>query len=116
MEPCPLFSMKGPRMSHAYYEDFRAYLDALQERGKLYRWQRPVNKDTELMPLMRLQYRGLPDAKRQVLLFEKVFDGKGRPYGVKVATGMYGSSREIVGLGMGCDDPQAIYEKWHRAL
>lgn len=99
-----------------YFTDFRAFLDDLERRGKLYRWRQRVNKDTELMPLMRLQYRGLPDDKRQVLLFEKVCDGNGRQFSVRVATGMYGSSRQILGLGMGCEDPGAIYEKWHRAL
>ena len=89
-----------------YFTDFRAFLDDLERRGKLYRWRQRVNKDTELMPLMRLQYRGLPDDKRQVLLFENVCDSNGRQYGVKVATGMYGSSRTILGLGMGCEDPQ----------
>ena len=104
------------RPANRYFADFRALIDDFERRGKLYRWGRPVNKDTELMPLMRLQYRGLPDDKRQVLLFENVLDSKGRQYGVKVATGMYGSSRTILGLGMGCEDPQEIYEKWHRAL
>ena len=29
---------------------------------------------------------------------------------------MYGSSREIAALGLGCDDPSEIFEKWHLAL
>jgi UbiD family decarboxylase len=103
-------------MSHGYYEDFRSYLDALQERGKLYRWQRPVNKDTELMPLMRLQYRGIDDNRRQAFLFENVRDGSGRQFDIKVATGVYGSSRDATALGLGCDDPHDIYEKWREAL
>ena len=36
-----------------YYRDFRAHLKALEERGKLYRVAREINKDTELMPLVR---------------------------------------------------------------
>ena len=55
-------------MPYDYYSDFRAYLGELEKRGKLYRWPRPVNKDTELMPLMRLQYRGIEDGKRRALL------------------------------------------------
>ncbi len=47
-------------MAQPYFSDFRSYLEELEKRGKLHRWQRPVNKDTELMPLMRLQYRGIP--------------------------------------------------------
>ena len=49
-------------MSKEYFTDFRDYLDQLEKRGKLHRWTRAVNKDTELMPLMRLQYRGIADA------------------------------------------------------
>jgi len=41
-------------MSKEYFTDFRDYLDQLEKRGKLHRWTRAVNKDTELMPLMRL--------------------------------------------------------------
>ena len=44
-----------------YFADFRDYIGELEKRGKLHRWSRPVNKDTELMPLMRLQYRGIDD-------------------------------------------------------
>ena len=104
------------RTGLSYFADFRALISDFEARGKLYRWQKPVNKDTELMPLMRLQYRGLTDEKRQALLFENVHDSKGKKYNVKVATGVYGSSREILGLGMGCEDPQDIYEKWRHAL
>jgi UbiD family decarboxylase len=104
------------RTATPYFFDFRAYLNELETRGKLYRWRRPTNKDTELMPLMRLQYRGLPDERRQAFLFENIYDSKGTQYGVRVATGVYGSSRAIFGLGMGCDNPQDIYEEWHRAV
>jgi 4-hydroxy-3-polyprenylbenzoate decarboxylase len=103
-------------MPDAYYEDFRAYLEELDKRGKLRRWRRPVNKDTELMPLMRLQYRGIADEKRQAFLFENVLDSRNRKHVVKVATGVYGSSREIISLGLACDEPLEIYEKWRHAL
>ncbi len=29
---------------------------------------------------------------------------------------MYGSSREIAALGLGCDEPSEIFEKWRLAL
>jgi len=103
-------------MATGYYSDFREYLGALERRGKLHRWTRPVNKDTELMPLMRLQYRGIPDDKRQTFLFENVTDSRGRRHDVRVATGMYGSSREIAALGLGCEEPAEIFEKWRDAL
>jgi 4-hydroxy-3-polyprenylbenzoate decarboxylase len=103
-------------MSHDYYSDFRAYLDELEKRGRLHRWRRPVNKDTELMPLMRLQYRGIEDGKRRAFLYENVRDGTGKQFDIRVATGVYGSSRDVTALGLGCDDPRDIYEKWRDAL
>ena len=66
-----------------YYNDLREFIDVLDHQGLLYRWQRPVNKDSELMPLMRLQYRGRSDAERQAFLYENVTDGQGRRYGVQ---------------------------------
>jgi len=99
-----------------YYSDLRGFLADLEKRGRLYRWQRPVSKDTELMPLMRLQYRGLADEARKVFLYEEVTDAKGGRYGMKVVTGMYGVSRQVLALGMGCAAPEEIYEKWHYAL
>jgi 4-hydroxy-3-polyprenylbenzoate decarboxylase len=103
-------------MADQYFADFRAYIDALEKRGKLYRWCRPINKDTEMMPLMRLQYRGIDDNKRQAFLFENVFDSRGKKHEIKVATGMYGASRDIAALGLGCGEPLGIYEKWRQAL
>ncbi len=103
-------------MSKAYFSDFRAYVDELEKCGKLYRWKGPVNKDTELMPLMRLQYRGLADENRRALLFENISDSKNKMYDSKVATGVYGSSRDILALGMGCENSGDIYEKWHAAV
>ncbi len=99
-----------------YYEDLRTFTQELEKRGKLYRWQHEINKDIELMPLMRLQYRGLSDEMRQAFLYENVTDAKGCRYEMRVITGVYGASRQILALGMGCEDPQEIYEKWRYAL
>lgn len=103
-------------MGTNYYSDLRAFLNDLESRGKLYRWQRKVNKDTELMPLMRLQYRGLADESRRAFLYENVTDSRGRSYDIRVLTGVYGASRQIMALGMGCENPQDIHEKWHNAV
>jgi len=53
----------------AYYKDVREYLTALESRGKLVRVSRAINKDTEMHPLVRLQYRGLPEEERKAFLF-----------------------------------------------
>jgi 4-hydroxy-3-polyprenylbenzoate decarboxylase len=103
-------------MSDKYYNDLREFIAVLDQRGLLYRWRRTVDKDSELMPLMRLQYRGRSDAERQAFLYENVTDARGGKYDVSVLTGVYGASRPIVGLGMGCADPADIYERWRRAV
>jgi 3-polyprenyl-4-hydroxybenzoate decarboxylase len=103
-------------MPDNYYSDLRDFIEVLDRHGLLYRWHRLVNKDSVLMPLMRLQYRGRSDTQRQAFLYENVTDGQGRRYQIKVLTGMYAASRRIVGLGMGCKDPGDIYERWRRAL
>lgn len=45
-----------------------------------------------------------------------MLDSRGRQHAIKVATGVYGSSRDIAALGLGCDEPSEIYEKWRQAL
>jgi UbiD family decarboxylase len=58
----------------SYYKDLREYLKALESHGLLVRIKREVNKDTELHPLVRLQFRGLAEEQRKAFLFEKVTD------------------------------------------
>jgi len=53
----------------AYYRDLREYLKALEQAGKLKRVKRAVNKDTQLYPFVRLQYRGLAEEDRRAFLF-----------------------------------------------
>jgi 4-hydroxy-3-polyprenylbenzoate decarboxylase len=100
----------------AYYADLREFIGELERRGKLRRWKRSVCKDTELMPLFRLQFRGLEEAERKAFLFENVTDARGQSYAMQVLAGSYGGSREIFALGLGCERPEEIYEKWHDAM
>jgi 3-polyprenyl-4-hydroxybenzoate decarboxylase len=48
----------------AYYRDLREYLDRLEQAGKLRRIAEPIDKERELHPLVRWQYRGLDEAER----------------------------------------------------
>ena len=65
-----------------YYKDVREYLDALDSAGKLVRIRQSINKDTELHPLVRLQYRGLSEEQRRAFLFERVTDVRGRNFNI----------------------------------
>src|SRR5262245_11702653 len=59
--------------------DFQQHLADLEARGLLVRIDRPINKDTELHPLVRWQFLGgVPEDKRRAFLFTHVVDAKGR--------------------------------------
>jgi hypothetical protein len=97
-----------------YYRDFRDHLKALEERGKLVRIQREINKDTELMPLVRWQFRGLDERERKAFLFENVVDSKGRRYTMPVTVGTLAATTEIYAIGMMCTLDE-IAERWTQA-
>ncbi len=98
----------------AYYKDLREYITALDKGGKLVRIKRPINKDTELHPVVRWQFRGLPEEQRKAFLFENVVDVKGRKYDIPVLVCAHAASREIYALGMMCR-PNEIMDKWSHA-
>lgn len=97
------------------FSDFRDYLAALEHRGLLVRVSREINKDTELVPLVRLQFRGLPAAQRRAFLFENVSDSRGRRFDASVAIGAFASSREVYATALG-GDVGDIASVWQRAL
>jgi UbiD family decarboxylase len=96
--------------------DFQAHLHALEARGLLVRIDRPINKDTELHPLVRWQFQGrVPDDKRRAFLFTNVIDSKGRKYDIPVAVGALASSRQIYAVGMGRPEAE-IGAAWMHAI
>ena len=97
-----------------YYRDFREHLAALEERGKLIRVKRQINKDTELMPLVRWQFRGLEEDQRKAFLFENVVDAKGKRYAMPVTVGTLAATTEIYAIGLMCA-PDQIHERWTQA-
>ena len=97
------------------YRDLREYIEVLDKRGLLYKITSPINKDTELMPLVRWQFRGLPSDERRAFLFEDVYDSRGRKFTSPVAVGVLGASRLVYAAAMECE-PQEIADKWSRAL
>jgi 4-hydroxy-3-polyprenylbenzoate decarboxylase len=85
------------------YRDLREHIAALDEAGLLYRVERPINKDTEMHPLVRWQYRGgIPESQRKAWLFTNVVDSTGKRYEAPVLVGGLAGTRRIYALGMGC--------------
>jgi UbiD family decarboxylase len=96
--------------------DFQSHLAALEAQGLLVRVDRPINKDTELHPLVRWQFQGgLAEDERRAFLFTNVIDSSGRRYDIPVAVGALAASPRIYAVGMGrpVDEIEAA---WVRAI
>src|SRR3989441_12462468 len=98
------------------YPDLHEHLEALKRAGLLITVDRPINKDTEMHPLVRWQFRGgIEEPDRKAFLFTQVTDAKRRKYDIPVAVGALAASREIYRIGMGCA-LDGINETWNRAM
>src|SRR5215813_8740973 len=96
--------------------DFQSHLADLESRGLLIRVDRPIDKDTELHPLVRWQFLGgIAENQRRAFLFTNVIDRKGRRYDMPVAVGALAASPDIYAVGMG--QPVAnIGQAWMKAI
>ena len=60
------------------YEDLRQHLETLRREGLLLTIDKPVDKDSELHPLVRWQYvGGVEEHERKAFLFTNVVDALG---------------------------------------
>jgi len=98
------------------YPDLHEHLEALKRAGLLITVKRAINKDTEMHPLVRWQFRGgIEERDRKAFLFTNVTDSKKRKYDIPVAVGVLAASREIYRIGMGCP-LEEINQTWTRAV
>ncbi len=82
--------------------DLQAHLAELEANGLLVRIDHPINKDTELHPLVRCQFlSGIHENDRQAFLFTNVVDSAGRHYEIPVVVGALAASPKIYAIGMG---------------
>jgi len=95
--------------------DFQEHLKTLEREGLLVRIDRPINKDTELQPLVRWQFLGVAEDERRAFLFTNVIDSKGRRYDIPVVLGALAASPRIYSIGMG-KRVEEIGAAWDRAL
>jgi 4-hydroxy-3-polyprenylbenzoate decarboxylase len=106
----PLATAKLPRL------DFQEHLADLEAQGLLVRIDRPINKDTELHPLVRWQFvGGVPEDDRRAFLFTNVVDSKGRRYDIPVAVGALAASPRIYAAGM-AKSVEEIGKTWVDAI
>ncbi len=98
------------------YPDLHDHLKTLEKEGLLVTVDRVIDKDTEMHPLVRWQFRGgIAEKDRKAFLFNNVSDAKGKRYSIPVAVGVLASNREIYSIGMACALDQ-IEATWNRAV
>ena len=98
------------------YPDLYDHVDALRDAGLLVEIDQEINKDTEMHPLVRWQFRGgIEETDRKAFLFTNVTDAKGRKYDMPVLVCGLAGSRTIYALGMGCP-LEEIGNKWIDAI
>ena len=96
--------------------DFQTHLARLESLGLLVRVDRPIDKDTELHPLVRCQFLGgIPEEDRRAFLFTNVVDTHGRRYDIPVVVGALAASPKIYAVGMGCT-VEEIGPVWDHAI
>src|SRR3954462_9287910 len=98
------------------YPDLHDHIRALDKAGLLITVDRPINKDTEMHPLVRWQFRGgIEEKDRKAFLFTNVVDSKGRKYDIPVLVGGLAANREIYRIGLGCRFEE-MGQRWVKAI
>jgi 4-hydroxy-3-polyprenylbenzoate decarboxylase len=106
---------EAPREPRSY-RDLHEHVLALAREGLLVVVDEPINKDTEMHPLVRWQYRGgIAEPERKAFLFTRPTDSKGRRYDISVLVAGLAANYDVyrVGFGKPLDD---IGRTWVRAI
>ena len=98
------------------YNDLQDHLRALDDAGLLATIDAPIDKDSELSPLVRWQFRGgIAEAERKAFLFTDVVGGDGRRFDIPVAVGALAANAQIYSIGMGVP-VEDIGDRWRTAV
>src|SRR6516162_10813935 len=92
----------GPPKHRRCYPDLHEHVLALARAGLLVVVDEPINKDTEMHPLVRWQYRGgIPEHQRKAFLFTQPTDSKGRRFDIAVLVAGLAANRDVYRIGIG---------------
>lgn len=92
------------------HRDLRDFLAVLEQRGKLRRIVKPVDRTWEPACFAKWAFQALPEKERFGFSFDNV-DG----FDIPVVTGALGASTENYALALGVE-PEEINQAWERAL
>ncbi len=96
--------------------DLHAHVLALAKQDLLIVVDEPINKDTEMHPLVRWQYRGgIPEKDRKAFLFTQPTDSKGRKYDTAVLVAGLAATPDVYRVGFG-KPLEKIGETWINAI
>src|SRR5450755_3434167 len=91
---------KKPSAARRAYPDLHDHVRALDKAGLLVKVDRPINKDTEMHPLVRWQFRGgIAEKDRKAFLFTNIVDSSGRRYDIPVVIGALAANAAIYRIG-----------------
>jgi UbiD family decarboxylase len=98
------------------YPDLHDHIEALDREGLLQTVDEPINKDSEMHPLVRWQFQGgLAESERKAFLFRNIVDGKGRKFDIPVVVCALAASQDVYSVGMGVPVAE-IGQKWADAI
>ena len=98
------------------YPDLHEHVLALAREDLLHVIDEPINKDTEMHPLVRWQYRGgIPESERKAFFFAQPTDSKGRTFESAVLVAGLAGSPQVYRIGFGAP-LEEIGESWIRAI
>jgi len=92
----------GAAKSPRGYRDLHEHVLALAEADLLVVVDEPINKDTEMHPLVRWQYRGgIPEPQRKAFLFTQPTDSKGQRFDAAVLVAGLAANQDVYRIGFG---------------
>jgi 4-hydroxy-3-polyprenylbenzoate decarboxylase len=84
------------------YPDLHDHIMALAREDLLVVVDEPIDKDSEMHPLVRWQFRGgIPEDQRKAFLFTQPTDAKGKKYDAAVLVAGLAASRQVYRVGIG---------------
>ena len=98
-----------------YYKSLLEYVQVLEREGLLFRVNKPINKDTEMHPFVRWQFRGLGEEHGKLFTSMISTTPKARNTTFPFSSAGSAGSQRIYALGLMCKEEE-VEQIWTNAL